>query len=196
MTAISERYRRLAAGVTDKIAQVPPDRWSAPSPCPDWTALDVVRHLTETPGIFFGMIGEAAPEVPSVEDDPLAAWVAARDATQAALDDPSIASREYEGFAGKSTFEKGVGQFICTDLIVHGWDLARRCGPRRADRPTRPRRRSGCDGADGRRAAQSACVRSRDRGAGRSRRADEAARLPRPARLTLRLRSRGGCPRR
>jgi uncharacterized protein (TIGR03086 family) len=128
VTAISERYRRLAAGVTDKIAQVPPERWSAQSPCPDWTALDVVRHLTETPGIFFGMIGEAAPEVPSVEDDPLAAWVAARDATQAALDDPSIASREYEGFAGKSTFEKGVGQFICTDLIVHGWDLARAAG--------------------------------------------------------------------
>ena len=62
MTTISERYRRLAAGVTDKIAQVPPDRWSAPSPCSDWTALDVVRHLTETPAIFFGMIGEAAPD--------------------------------------------------------------------------------------------------------------------------------------
>ena len=66
--------------------------------------------------------------MPSVEDDPLAAWVAARDATQAALDDPSIASREYEGFVGKSTFEKGVEQFICTDLIVHGWDLARAAG--------------------------------------------------------------------
>jgi uncharacterized protein (TIGR03086 family) len=128
MTAISDRYRRLAAGVTEKIEQVPGDKWDAQSPCDDWKAIDVVRHLIQTPGLFFGMIGEAAPEVPPVEDDPLAAWVAARDATQAALDDPSVAKKEYDGFAGKSTFEKGIDQFICTDLIVHGWDLARAAG--------------------------------------------------------------------
>ena len=128
MTAISDRYRRLAGNITDKIAQVPPDKWSAQSPCPDWTALDVVAHLTQVPGLFFGLIGEPAPEVPPVGDDPLLAWNAARNATQAALDDPSIATREYDGFTGKSTFEKGVDQFICTDLIVHGWDLARATG--------------------------------------------------------------------
>ena len=128
MKAISDRYRRLASGITDKIAQVPAQKWTAQSPCPDWTALDVVRHLTETPGMFFGLVGEASPDVPPVDDDPLAAWVVARDATQAALDDPAIATREYDGFMGKSTFEKGVDQFICTDLIVHGWDLARAAG--------------------------------------------------------------------
>ncbi|HMK10070.1 MAG TPA: hypothetical protein VK461_00660, partial [Acidimicrobiales bacterium] len=68
------------------------------------------------------------PEIPPVEDDPVAAWKVARDATQAALDDPSIATREYDGFAGHSTFEKGVDQFICTDLIVHRWDIARATG--------------------------------------------------------------------
>ena len=128
MTAVSDRYRRLAGSVTAKVEKVRADRWAAQSPCPEWTALDVVRHLTETPALFFGMIGEPAPEVPPIEDDPLAAWIVARDATQAALDDPAIATREYDGFTGKSTFEKGVDQFICTDLIVHGWDLARATG--------------------------------------------------------------------
>ena len=71
MSQISDRYRRLATGVTDKISQVPADKWGAQSPCPEWTALDVVRHLTETPGMFFGLIGETGPEVPPVEDDPL-----------------------------------------------------------------------------------------------------------------------------
>ena len=128
MTGTSDRYRRLAGSVTATIEQVPPDKWDAQSPCEEWTALDVVRHLCQVPAIFFGLIGEPAPEVPVVEDGPLAAWTAARDATQAALDDPSIATREYDGFTGPSTFEKGVDQFICTDLIVHRWDLARATG--------------------------------------------------------------------
>ncbi|HTN79708.1 MAG TPA: TIGR03086 family metal-binding protein [Acidimicrobiales bacterium] len=128
MTAISDRYRRLAAGVTSTVEQVPPGKWSAQSPCEEWTALDVLRHLTQTPGIFFGMVGEPGPGVPPVEDDPVAAWKVARDATQAALDDSSIATREYDGFAGKATFENGVDQFICTDLIVHRWDIAKAAG--------------------------------------------------------------------
>ena len=128
MTAMSDRYRRLAAGVTSTVEQVPPDKWSAPSPCEEWTALDVLRHLTQIPGIFFGLIGEPGPEIPPVEDDPVAAWAAAVAATQTALDDPSVATREYDGFAGQSTFEKGVDQFICTDLIVHRWDIATATG--------------------------------------------------------------------
>jgi uncharacterized protein (TIGR03086 family) len=128
MTAVSDRYRRLARKMTEKIEAVPSDKWHAPSPCEGWTALDLVRHVSETPAIFFGMAGLEAPKVPPVDDDPAAAFAAARDATQAALDDPATATKEYEGFAGKSTFEKGIDQFICTDLIVHGWDLARAAG--------------------------------------------------------------------
>jgi uncharacterized protein (TIGR03086 family) len=128
MTAISDRYRRLAGEMTKKIEAVPSDKWGAASPCEGWTALDVVRHVSETPAIFFGMAGLEAPEVPPVEDGPAAAFAAARRATQAALDDPATATKEYDGFAGRSTFEKGIDQFICTDLIVHGWDLSRAAG--------------------------------------------------------------------
>jgi uncharacterized protein (TIGR03086 family) len=128
MTAASDRYRRLAAAMAEKIGKVPADKWDAPSPCEGWTALDVVRHVCETPSIFFGLAGLDPPKVPAVEDGPAAAFAAARDATQAALDDPAVATKEYEGFAGRSTFEKGIDQFICTDLIVHGWDLSRATG--------------------------------------------------------------------
>ena len=128
MTSISDRYRRLADEMTKKIDQVPADKWGAPTPCPDWTTTDLVRHLVEAPGMFFGMAGLEAPKVPPVEDDPAAAFAAMRDAVQAALDDPATATKEYDGFAGKSTFEKGVDQFVCTDLIVHGWDLSRAAG--------------------------------------------------------------------
>ena len=64
-TDISARYRKLAEDFADTVAQVPADKWSAPSPCEEWTARDVVRHVVETPSIFAGMVGrtlEPGPE--------------------------------------------------------------------------------------------------------------------------------------
>ena len=129
MTNVADRYRKLAGEMRERIAAVPDDRWSAPSPCEGWTARDLVQHLVETPAIFFGMVGEPAPTGgPSVEDDPLGAFEHVRDVVQAALEDPAIADKEYDGALGKNTFAGGIGQFLCTDLIVHAWDLARATG--------------------------------------------------------------------
>jgi uncharacterized protein (TIGR03086 family) len=129
MTEISDRYRRLSVAFTEKIAEVPPDRWESPSPCAGWSALDVVRHVVDTHGMFLGLVGRALPEdIPSVDDDPLAAWLVARDAVQADLDDPVRAQAEYDGAFGRSTFEKAVDGFLCFDQVVHGWDLARAAG--------------------------------------------------------------------
>ena len=78
MTEISERYRQRSQEFADTVAAVPEDRWSNQSPCDEWTARDVVRHVVQTPGIFFGMIGAEYPEAPSVDDDPDAAVAFAR----------------------------------------------------------------------------------------------------------------------
>lgn len=129
MTDVAERYRKLAGAMADRISAVPDGRWEAPAPCEGWTALDVVKHLSETPGIFFGMVGETPPSGgPSVDDDPLGAFNHAREAVQAALDDPNIADKEYDGALGKNTFAGGVDRFICADLVVHAWDLGRATG--------------------------------------------------------------------
>lgn len=129
MTDIADRYRTLAGAMEERIAAVPGDRWSSPAPCEGWTARDVVRHLADTPAIFFGMIDEPPPAGgPSVDDDPVGAFRHVRSAVQAALEDPGVAERGYEGVFGKSTFEKGVDQFLCADLVVHAWDLARATG--------------------------------------------------------------------
>src|SRR3954452_17370825 len=128
MTEVSERYRRLADAFAAKIAAVPADRWSSPSPCAEWTARDVVRHVITTQGMFLGFVNRELVDIPSVDDDPAAAWDAARAVVLADLEDPERAAAEYEGFQGKSTFEAGVDRFLCFDLIVHGWDLARTAG--------------------------------------------------------------------
>ena len=67
------------------------------------------------------------------------------DAVQAGLDDPAVAGREFDSPMGPQTFEGAVSQFLCGDLVVHQWDLARatgqdetldaRRGPRHARRP-------------------------------------------------------------
>ncbi len=44
------------------------------------------------------------------------------------LDDPAKVDEEYDGRFGRSTFGKAVDGFVCFDLVVHGWDLARATG--------------------------------------------------------------------
>ena len=129
MTDVSDRYRRLSGQMEARLAAVTPEQWANPTPCEDWTARDLVGHLVDSSALFLGFVGRSMPEGgPAVADEPLGAFRHARDAIQAALDDPAVAQAEYEGFAGPSTFEQGVAQFLCGDLVMHQWDLARATG--------------------------------------------------------------------
>ncbi|HEX3394753.1 MAG TPA: TIGR03086 family metal-binding protein [Acidimicrobiales bacterium] len=128
MSEISDRYRRLAAAFTARVEAVPPDRWSAVTPCEAWTATDLVAHVAEAAGLFLELVDREAPQGPPAYEDPLGAWQVSRDAIQTALDDPSIAGLEYEGELGPATFEMAIDRFACADLVVHTWDLARATG--------------------------------------------------------------------
>jgi uncharacterized protein (TIGR03086 family) len=128
MTEYADRYRRNVAAFADTLRAVPDERWSAPSPCPDWTARDVVRHVVETQGVFEQLVGREMPPGPSVDDEPLGAFEHATGQIAAHLDDPELAQVEYEGMFGTSTFEKSVDQFLSGDLVMHRWDLGRAAG--------------------------------------------------------------------
>lgn len=128
MSDVSQRYGRLAEAFKSTIAAVPADAWESPSPCAGWTARDVVRHVFDTQGMFLGFVGREVGDVPSVADDPLGAWTAASAGVMRCLEDPAVANAEYKGMSGPSTFEAGVDQFLCFDLVVHAWDLARAAG--------------------------------------------------------------------
>jgi uncharacterized protein (TIGR03086 family) len=128
METVSERYRRLAATMTERIARVPSDRWGSPTPCEGWDARDLVAHLLEVHGRFQSLVGRGLVDHPPVAEDPLGAWEAVRDQMQADLDDPTRVAQEYDGRLGRSTFGRSVDAFVCFDLVVHGWDLARATG--------------------------------------------------------------------
>lgn len=126
MNEIAERYRKLAAGFTARVEAVPDDKWSAQSPCEDWTARDIVEHMIGNCRTFLGYVGIELPEQPS--DDLAAAWKHASDGVQAALDDEAIATKEFQGYAGPTNLAKASERFLFTDLVVHAWDLARATG--------------------------------------------------------------------
>ena len=129
MSDISERYSKVAADFTRRVDVVPADAWGNASPCEGWDARDVVRHLVEwMPAFLLGNWDVAVPPIPSVDDDPVGAWAALRDALRAALDDPAIAATERDTPMGRVTFEQAFAMAGTTDNLVHTWDLARAAG--------------------------------------------------------------------
>ena len=183
VTEISERYRKRAAAFTERVEAVPAERWDDQSPCPDWKARDVVRHVCDTSDMFLGFAGKPPAGGPSADDDPAGAWHAHRDAIQSALEDPDTAATEYESPFGKSKFENSVDRFLSTDALVHTWDLARATGgdERLDDEDVHALLNERGDGGGVRRRhAEHRRVRAEARSAARRRRADEAARIPRP----------------
>ncbi|WP_188190765.1 TIGR03086 family metal-binding protein [Nonomuraea sp. SYSU D8015] len=121
----ADRYRRRADAFERKVVSVRPDQWSNPSPCEKWTARDVVRHIVDMHEAMVRPFGRSLSPAPSVDDDPVAAFRAARADVEAILADPSLAGQECDTPTGRMTAEQHIDQVVSEDLPLHGWDLAR-----------------------------------------------------------------------
>jgi uncharacterized protein (TIGR03086 family) len=128
MNEISERYRRHADGFERKIAAVRPDQWSNQSPCEAWTARDVVDHLVSMHGYMLRPVDREPSAAPTVAEDPLGAFKAARADVEAVLDDPELAGLECDTPNGRMTVGRQIDEVVSDDLVLHGWDLARATG--------------------------------------------------------------------
>ncbi len=128
MTAIAERISHLSDRFETLIANVAPDDWTNQSPCEEWTARDVVRHVVDVHQMMLRPLERTLSPAPSVDDDPLGAFQAARADVAGVLDDPELAKTEYDGYFGRSVVEQTIDGFLGFDLVVHGWDLATATG--------------------------------------------------------------------
>ena len=122
---IADRYRRVAGRFTEVVDAVPSERWDSFSPCEGWTARQIVEHVTDSQSGFLARF-DLAPSIAG--EDPVANWPAVRDGVQAALDDHDTATITYDGMFGPTTLAETVDQFLCADLVVHSWDVARAAG--------------------------------------------------------------------
>lgn len=123
---VAERYRRLSTvfdgtvvGVTD---------WDVPSPCKSWSARDVLEHVASSQAEIVTRVGLTIARSIDSADEPTGSWREVTAGMQAILDDPANTALEYESMGASTTLADTIDRFICFDLIVHRWDIARASG--------------------------------------------------------------------
>lgn len=112
------------------IAAIAGEQWGLPTPCSEWNVRDLVRHVvTGNDGFAAALSGEPAPPPPAAEPSSDLAN-AYRLSTRSLID----AFRQPGALQKVVTVPFGtVGGDVAlhlrmTDLLVHGWDLARATG--------------------------------------------------------------------
>jgi uncharacterized protein (TIGR03086 family) len=131
VTEVSDRYDTIASGFAERLHAVGPQHWLDPTPCPDWSARDVVVHVINTHRRVLSTLDQSEPAVISAdESDPelLHAWAGARAGVFDALRDDGRANQTVRGMFAEQPFSSLVGRLLCTDTLIHTWDLARGTG--------------------------------------------------------------------
>jgi uncharacterized protein (TIGR03086 family) len=123
-----ERYARIAAGFGDRVRHISDDAWKQPTPCARWTVREVVGHVVSVHRHAVAGLDASAPPPPATDADLVAAWTAATAEVVAALGDPERAAAPVTGRFAPMPLEDLVGRLLCSDTIVHTWDVARATG--------------------------------------------------------------------
>jgi uncharacterized protein (TIGR03086 family) len=117
----------------EKVRAVPTDGWAAPTPCTDWSVRDLVNHVTgEHLWAPHLLDGETIAQVGDrydgdvLGDSPVAAWDRAARDSRAAWRSASPDAVVHLSFGDNPALE--YGQQMLSDLLIHGWDLARGAG--------------------------------------------------------------------
>ena len=123
---VIERFSTIANGFDARVQAAPAGSWSNASPCDDWTATDVVMHIV---GNMNGMSANLTGGEPVVADaaDPVGAWNAAKAQLMGILATADL-GQTVNGPFGPQPAEQFIGRLMCTDTLVHTWDLARAVG--------------------------------------------------------------------
>ena len=114
---IAARYAAIADGMARRIDACVD--WSAPTPCPDWTVIDIVRHVLDVHRRALSLLdGESAP-IPSNATEVVKAWRNASAAMRAALEDQDRATRIVSPRFGDMPFEDLASRMVCSDTLIH-----------------------------------------------------------------------------
>jgi uncharacterized protein (TIGR03086 family) len=123
-----ERYRLIAGAFDARVQATPPDSWNDQSPCTEWRARDVVSHLVDNHRRLIAEVAGVQSEPMTPDEDPKAAWTSAYATMRELTEDPEVMARAVQGPTGPMPLEQLLSQFVCMDLLVHTWDLARAVG--------------------------------------------------------------------
>jgi uncharacterized protein (TIGR03086 family) len=128
MSEVVERYMGLAEQFAARVEATPGDRWSSPSPCPEWQARDVVAHVVGSQrNVVAAIEGGKAEDVPA-DADPKELWRDSMAKLTAALQTDGALQKTVPGPMGDTPIEFMLGRILASDVLVHTWDLARAVG--------------------------------------------------------------------
>jgi len=125
---IGERYERIAAGFTARVKGCRDEQWSWPTPCPEWTTAAMVEHVIGVHRGIQAMLGPSDVEAHGAHAELVAAWSDVTALMQSSLRDRSRASTVVVTPFGEMPFEDLASRVVCSDTLVHTWDLARATG--------------------------------------------------------------------
>ena len=128
MSEAAERYAVVADAFTACVAGIAPEAWSAGTPCTQWTVRDLVAHVVGTHRRVVATVDGTPAQDVDADGDLAGQWLAATAAVGAALADEARAAHVVSGMFGEQSFESLVGRLLCSDTLVHTWDLARATG--------------------------------------------------------------------
>jgi uncharacterized protein (TIGR03086 family) len=123
-------YRRSLAEFTERVRQVRPEQWSAPTPCADWNVRELVNHVVGedrwTGPLFAGAtIAEVGDRFDGdlLGEDPAGSTGDAAKEAEAAVAEPGALDRTVHLSFGDTPAEEYVRQ-LQADHMIHAWDLA------------------------------------------------------------------------
>jgi uncharacterized protein (TIGR03086 family) len=127
-TETQKRYARISSGFESRLGGIRPEQWAAPTPCTEWSVRDLVVHVVATHRRVVCSIDGSEPAEVDAAGDLLGQWREATTEVSAALAEPERAATIVGGMFGEQPFESLVGRLLCSDTLVHTWDLARATG--------------------------------------------------------------------
>jgi len=126
-----------AAQATGRLLdRVRDEQWGQPSPCAPWTVRDLVEHLIGSCRRLAGIVSQAPlspDQLAALRDSDQPAgqlsqpFRTAAAALLAGFDDPAVLAREFTVPIG-TVPGAVVLHLATTEMLVHGWDLARATG--------------------------------------------------------------------
>jgi uncharacterized protein (TIGR03086 family) len=125
---VTTRYVARADRFEAVIQAAPAERWTSPSPCDDWRAIDVVQHVLDMHAAMLRPLERPLTDAPAVDVDPLSAFRSARRDLMEILADDEVARSDVPTPVGTRTLAEHIDQVASADLVIHGWDLARATG--------------------------------------------------------------------
>jgi uncharacterized protein (TIGR03086 family) len=118
-----DRYENAADGFTDRLEAVTDDQWENPTPCTDWNVRELVNHVITIQRQIPEGLGVSVDD----EADAREKWNSVRAAAVEALRQPGVLERTMPGRGGEVPVEMALLPRL-SDLMLHGWDLARATG--------------------------------------------------------------------